>query len=105
VTANDTFVYSIKHYQKSKKIDYAIELIYERIDTMLKNQSFSECDDLIGKIRPSSISPQLGITVLMATISIKEKLNNRKYLSSLYRTALMAEQPVEEVDSIFKFVE
>ena len=105
LNSSDLFVLQIGYFDKHNQTDFAIDRIYDKINSFLYQDKLDECDRLLLSIRPSRTSVQLAITILMATIDVRALLSNREQLLSNYKTHLSDTTTTEEADSIFRYLE
>jgi hypothetical protein len=59
--------------------DSALDLLFDQIDEMLLASDFSRVDRLLLETAPESLSVDLLIGLLTATLPAKDRLPNRKY--------------------------
>ena len=105
ITSIDLFILQLANLQKQNQIDFAIDIIYSKFNSLLRGQKIQECNDLMLSIKPNKISPQLAVTALMATISAKEILATRYSVVADYKKHMNQEMDAGEVEEIFGYLE
>ncbi len=72
------FFVSVRQLEKRGNIDAALDILYDKIDGMLKAGKFDDVDDVLRSVDPRSLSLDLLLGVLTATLPARSKLPFRK---------------------------
>ena len=84
---------------KSKRHDFAIDLIYEEVETMLSD-SIESVDTLLATIDPNKLSADEVVAFLIITLGAKTLLQHRPEFIDRSRTVLGKEK--EDIDYILQ---
>lgn len=85
----------------SKRLEEAIDLLYDNVDDMLLEGKMQECDDILQQIDIRRLDSYLMIGLLSITLSASEHLPHRKVLVEEIENYLRATEP-ERADALMK---
>ncbi|MCH7989825.1 MAG: hypothetical protein IID46_11845 [Planctomycetes bacterium] len=74
----ESFVRRAQRLDEQGRTDAALDLIYDSIDEMLRNGQFSNLDSLLVQLPTNTLSPDMLLGVLTATLPARSRLSNRK---------------------------
>ena len=73
----DKFLQPVVQLEKHGHIDSALDVLYDRVDDLLKAQQFTVLDDLLRQVDVDSISVDVLLGLLTATLPARSKLPAR----------------------------
>jgi len=77
VTQCEPFVRRAQRLDEHGRTDAALDLIYDSIDQMLRNGQFSDLDTLLVRLPTNTLSADMLLGVLTATLPARSRLSNR----------------------------
>lgn len=78
---------------RSGRTEKAIDLLFERIDTLLNDEDFDGCDDVICKIDFARLDTNLMIAALTITLAAKDRLRKRRQMVERVESRLQSIAP------------
>ena len=92
----DSFLTRVQRLEKSGHIEAALDLLYDQIDGMLKAEKFKEVDIILLGLDVPSISLNLLLGFLTATLPARSKLRSRRWFFERVEAALRERGELEE---------
>ena len=87
---------------QSGRIDAAIDLIFDRVDTLLCGGDFEECDLLLRAVEVDRLSVDLMVAFLSITLAARDRLRERARFYSRVKQQIESERGVQVTDSLLK---
>jgi hypothetical protein len=72
------FIQHANRLDKHGRIDAALDLIYEKIDSLLRGGDFAEVDSILSRVETKSLSVDLLLGLLTSTLPARTKLPSRR---------------------------
>lgn len=76
---------------KSGKVDEALDVIYDNIDSMLSGGDFIEINRLLGMISITDLSVDLVLGILTSTLPARDRLENRQHFFQIAKECLLSQ--------------
>jgi hypothetical protein len=76
-TLTDFFLEPVKQLERHGHLDAALDVLYDRIDDLLKRKQFGVAEVLLRQAEVDSLSPNVILGILTATLPARSKLPSR----------------------------
>jgi hypothetical protein len=73
----DVFLQPVRELEKRGHIDAALDVLYDRVDSLLRGKQFAAVDDLLQQVRVNALSVDVLIGLLTSTLPARSKLPSR----------------------------
>jgi hypothetical protein len=94
--ATESFVDHAQRLDKLGQTDAALDIIFDQIDEQLLAGKFPQVNDLLAKTSPDTLSVDLLLGILTATLPAKGRLANRRGFYERVQNALQMRGQLKE---------